>query len=291
MAALGIGRGADAKGADGEDAPGDDPKQKEQPEDKQRDASAGHGRHKADQILMMRGDARRDLPGQEDGEEGEDGGDGMPAQEMAEVAGGEQIEKRDGQREDNAGESLSEDAEGAADSEADGGFEAVLFLGEGAEEEIEGEGGPEAEEDVAEKEMAEEEDAVGGDEGECGVEGGGGGVEEAASEREGGDEEGEGRPGNRQTRGPIADVEETEADGGGPVEKGGMVGVADAVGVGSDPVAAGEHLAGDFRAEGVGAVEERRLNHGKRGVEQHPQTEQRKDETLGRAQAGHRSRL
>lgn len=50
----------------------------------------------------------------------------------------------------------------------------AFFLGMGAPEEIESEGGPEAEEDVAQKEMAEEEDAVGGKKGEGGVEGGGG---------------------------------------------------------------------------------------------------------------------
>ena len=136
--------------------------------------------------------------------------------------------------------------------------------------------------------MAEEEDAVGGEEAKGGVEGGGWGEEDAAAEGEGGNEEAEGGDGDGDARRPVGDVEEAEADGDGPVEEGGMVGIADAVGEGGEPVAAGEHFAGDFGAEGVGAVEEGGLDEGEGGVEQHPEAEQGEDEALGRAQGGHR---
>jgi hypothetical protein len=56
-------------------------------------------------------------------------------------------------------------------------------------------------------------------------------------------------------------------------------------------MASGEHFAGNLRAEGVGAIEQRRFDHGKGGIEENPQPEQRKDESLGGAQAGHASRL
>ena len=157
----------------------------------------------------------------------------------------------------SARESLGEDAEGAAGGEAERGFQQALLLGEGAPEEVEGQGGPEAEEDVADEEVAKEEDAVGGQQREDGVERGSGRVEDAAAEGEGGDAKAEDGDGDGQTRGPVRDVEKAEADGDGPVEQRRMVRVEDAVGEGCEPVAAGEHLAGDLGAEGVGAVEER----------------------------------
>ncbi len=122
------------------------------------------------------------MPRQNDSEKGQDGGDDLPAGEVFQVAGEEQIEKSDNQGKNGAGEPPSEDAQGATDSEADGAFEDVLFLMERTPEEVEGEGEPEAKEDVAQKEMAEEEDSTGSEEGERGVEGRGRRVEEAAPE-------------------------------------------------------------------------------------------------------------
>jgi hypothetical protein len=67
-----------------------------------------------------------------------------------------------------------------------------------------------------------------------------------------------------------------------------VVRVPDAVRERNDPVASGEHLAGDFSRKGIGAVEEGRLDQGKRTVEEHPEAEQRKDKALGRTKGGHR---
>ena len=58
-----------------------------------------------------------------------------------------------------------------------------------------------------------------------------------------------------------------------------------------DPVPGGKHLAADLRAEGIIAIQQRRLDHGEGGVEQDPKPEQRKHEAFGGAQAGHASRL
>lgn len=86
------------------------------------------------------------MPGQNDGEKGREGGDDLPAGEIPEVAGEKQIEKGDEEGKSGACESASEDAERAADSEAEDAFEEVLVLMEGAPEEVESEGDPEAEE-------------------------------------------------------------------------------------------------------------------------------------------------
>ena len=69
------------------------------------------------------------------------------------------------------------------------------------------------------------------------------------------------------------DAEEAEAGGHGPVEEGGLLEVADAVGVEGDPVVAEEHLAGDFGVDGVGVVEERWREEGEAGVEGDPEYE------------------
>jgi len=231
--------------------------------------------------------AGSDVPRQVEREEDEGGGDEMPVQHPADPAGCEQIEDSDDDGKDEAGESLREDTEGAAASEGEGAFEMTFFPGVGTPEEIEGEGGPKAEEDVGQEEMAEEEDAAGGEQTKRGVEGRGGRVEDPAAEGEGGDDDAEDGDGDREARGPAGDVEEAEADSDGPVEEGRMVRIADAVGEGGEPVARGEHLAGDLGAESIGAVEERGLDEGKRSVEEHPEAEQGKDEALGRAQGGH----
>ena len=63
--------------------------------------------------------------------------------------------------------------------------------------------------------------------------------------------------GEWEAGGGGVDAEEAEAGGHGPVEEGGLLEVADAVGVEGDPVVAEEHLAGDFGVDGVGVVEER----------------------------------
>jgi hypothetical protein len=231
--------------------------------------------------------ARGEVPGEIEDEEDEDRRDGMPAAQMTEIVREGEVEDGDCEREDEAGESLRENAEGAAGSKAEGGFEEALLLREGAPEEIEGERGPETEEDVADQEVAEEEDAVRSEQREDGVERGGGRVEDAAAERERGDREAEDGDGDGQTRGPVGDIEEAEAHGDGPVKQRRVVGIDDAVGEGGEPVAAGEHLAGDFGAQRVGTVEERRLEEREGTVEEHPDSEQGEDEALRRAEGGH----
>jgi hypothetical protein len=81
---------------------------------------------------------------------------------------------------------------------------------EGDEEGVDGEGHPEADEDVWDEEAGVEEGADAGGEGECGVEGGAVGVsgggdctEEAEAEGVGGEQKGEGEESERKAGGPV----------------------------------------------------------------------------------------
>ena len=74
-------------------------------------------------------------------------------------------------------------------------------------------------------------------------------------------------------RGDAEEFGDAHGDGHGPVEEGGLLEVADAVGVEGDVVVAEEHLAGDFGVDGVGVVEERRGEEGEAGVEGDPEEE------------------
>jgi hypothetical protein len=136
---------------------------------------------------------------------------------------------------------------------------------------VEGEGEPEADHGVGDEDAGEDEDAEAGEEEEAGVETGSDACEGAAGE--GFEDEGEGQDGEGegQARGRSVDAEKFEAGGDAPVEEGGLLEVANAVGVKGDPVVAEEHLAGDLGVDGVGVVEEGRREEGEAGVEEEPE--------------------
>ena len=70
------------------------------------------------------------------------------------------------------------------------------------------------------------------------------------------------------------DAEEFVAEGHAPVEDGGFLEVADAVGVEGDPVVTEKHLASDLGVDGVGVVEQRRGDEGEAGVDDEPEDEE-----------------
>ena len=140
-----------------------------------------------------------------------------------------------------------------------GGTEAV----ESEEKGVDGQGHPEADEDVGDEEAGVEEGADAGGEGESRIEGAAVGVaggrdfaEEAEAEGVDGQQQGEGEQGEGQAGGPVVWAEEVHGGGGQPVHQGGLVEEADAVDVGSDVVVAEEHLAGDLGVDGVDVVEQ-----------------------------------
>jgi hypothetical protein len=69
-------------------------------------------------------------------------------------------------------------------------------------------------------------------------------------------------------------LEHAHGGGHGPVEEGGLLEVADAVGVEGDVVVAEEHLAGDFGVDGVGVVEQRGSDEGEARVEEKPESDE-----------------
>ena len=152
----------------------------------------------------------------------------------------------------------------------------------GAPEEVEGEGGEEADGGVGDVDAGEDEEAEAGEQDERGVEAGAGGAEETSGEgfdeqSEGEDGEGEGDArgdGEGSCGSGTADLEEAHGGGHRPVEERGFFEVADAVGVEGDVVVAEEHLAGDFGVDGVGVVEERGGEEGEAGVEGDPEQEE-----------------
>ena len=128
---------------------------------------------------------------------------------------------------------------------------------------MDGEGQPEGEEDVGDEEAGVEVGTDGGGEGEAGVEAGAIGVlrgavvcEEAVAEGIGGEEEGEGKEGEREAGGPVCFTKEMHGAGREPVQEGRFIEEADAVDIGGDEVVAVEHLAGDLDVDAVDVVEE-----------------------------------
>ncbi len=228
------------------------------------------------------GKGDEDVPGRGDVEEDGDAGDGVEAAEAGEevawaVDEGE-MEEDDGNGEDDADEALGEDIEGAAGGkgvavEAVGLSElGIAPVGE------EGEGDPEADKGVGDGDAGEDEDAEGGQGDEGGVESGAGGVKGAAGEGLEGEGEGEDGESEGEAGGGGAHAEHLHAPGHGPVEEGGFLEVADAVGVEGDPVVAEEHLTGDLGVDGVSVVEEGWGEEGEGAVEDQPEGEE--DETV-----------
>ena len=141
----------------------------------------------------------------------------------------------------------------------------ILTFGsvEGDEEDVDGEGHPEADDDVRDEEAGVEEGADAGGEREGGVEGGavgmgggGDGGEEAEAEGVGGEQKGEGEEGEGKARGPVVGAEEVHGAGGQPVHQRRLVEEADAVDHGGDEVVAQEHGASDLDVDGVNVVEQ-----------------------------------
>ena len=134
---------------------------------------------------------------------------------------------------------------------------------EGDEEGVDGEGHPEADEDVWDEESGVEEGADAGGEGEGGVEGGAVGVaggrdgrEESEAEGVGGDEKGEGEESEGQTGGPVGLSKDGHRAGSEPVHEWGLVEETDAVDVRGDVIVAEEHGTGDLDVDGVHVVEQ-----------------------------------
>ena len=134
---------------------------------------------------------------------------------------------------------------------------------EGDEEGVDGEGHPEADDDVWDEEAGVEEGADAGGEGEGGVEGsavgvsgGGDGSEEAEAKGVGGEQKGEGEEGERKAGGPVGWAEEVHGAGGEPVHERGLVEEADAIDHRGDVVVAEEHGTGDLDVDGVNVVEQ-----------------------------------
>jgi hypothetical protein len=134
---------------------------------------------------------------------------------------------------------------------------------EGDEEGMDGEGHPEADDDVRDEEAGVEEGADAGGEGEGGVEsaavgvsGGRDGTEEAEAEGVGGEQKGEGEESEGKAGGPVVGPEEVHGAGGEPVHEGRLVEETDAVDIRGDVVVAQEHLAGDLDVDGVDVVEQ-----------------------------------
>ena len=157
------------------------------------------------------------------------------------------------------------------------------MLGEEVGEE--GEGEPEADQDVRDVDAGEDEDAEAGENDKASVEAGPGGGEGVAGE--GFEQQGEREDceGERDARGCGGGAKELHAGGHRPVVERGFFEVADAVGVERDVVVAEEHLAGDFGVDGVGVVQQGRGEEGEGGVEDEPEEQQ--DEAIARgARAG-----
>ena len=126
-----------------------------------------------------------------------------------------------------------------------------------------GEGHPEADENVRDEEAGVEEGADAGGKCEGGVEraavgmdGGGDSGEEAEAEGVDGEQKGEGEEGEGKACGPVVRSEEAHGAGGKPVQQGGLVEEADAIDVRGDVVVAEEHGAGDLDVDGVDVVEQ-----------------------------------
>jgi hypothetical protein len=131
------------------------------------------------------------------------------------------------------------------------------------EGEVDGEGHPEAEEDVGDEETGEEIWAGTGGDGKSGVEASAVGlvcrrnaVEEANAERVDAEEKSKHREGERDSGGPVVLSKDSHRRGSHPVHEGRLVEEADAVDVGGDVVVAVQHLAADLYVDGVDVVEE-----------------------------------
>ena len=134
---------------------------------------------------------------------------------------------------------------------------------EGDEEGVDGEGHPEAYEDVWDEEAGVEEGADTGGEDEGGVECATVGVgcrrdsgEEAEAEGVDGEQKCEGEEREGKASRPVVCAEDMHGAGGQPVQQRGLVEEADAVDVGGDVVVAEKHGAGDLDVDGVDIVEQ-----------------------------------
>ena len=222
-------------------------------------------------------EAGEDVPGGGDEEKYGGAGGGVEGAEVAEEVAGAvekgEVEEDDGDGEDDADEALGEDIERAGGGEARakearrGGELGVAPV------DVEGEGDPEADGGVGDGDAGEDEDAEGGEGDERGVEAGAGGVKGAAGEGLEGQGEEEDGEGKGEAGGWGGDAEDAHARGHGPVEEGGFLEVADAVGVEGDPVVAEEHLAADLGVDRVGVVEQGRGGEGEGRVEEEPEGE------------------